>query len=83
VLAEGVSLPTRARVRVRYRHAGDDGVVMADGERGERAAHVLFDRPVRAVTRGQVAVLYDGERVLGGGRIAGPARPKGADPHTH
>ena len=69
VLAEGVSLPTRARVRVRHRHDGDEGVVVAAGERGAR---VTFDRPVRAVTRGQVAVLYEGERVLGGGRIAGP-----------
>jgi tRNA-specific 2-thiouridylase len=67
VLAEGVSLPTRARVRVRYRHDGDEGVVVAAGDRGAR---VCFDRPVRAITRGQVAVLYDGERVLGGGRIA-------------
>jgi tRNA-specific 2-thiouridylase len=67
VLAEGVSLPTRARVRVRYRHEGDDGLVVAAGE---GAARVLFDRPVRAITRGQVAVLYDGERVLGGGRIS-------------
>jgi tRNA-specific 2-thiouridylase len=26
-------------------------------------------RPQRAVTPGQAAVLYDGERVIGGGRI--------------
>jgi tRNA-specific 2-thiouridylase len=32
---------------------------------------VRFDEPVRAVTRGQVAVFYDGERVLGGGQIVG------------
>jgi tRNA-specific 2-thiouridylase len=71
-LADGVHLPTRARVRVRYRHRGDGALVtpLADG-----CARVVFDEPVRAVARGQIAVLYDehdegGARVLGGGRIA-------------
>jgi tRNA-specific 2-thiouridylase len=67
VLGEGVSLPTRARVRVRYRHDGDGALVRDEG--GGRAV-VRFDHPVRAVTRGQIAVLYDGDCVLGGGRIA-------------
>ncbi len=68
VLATGVSLPLRARVRVRYRHDGVWGNVSASG----RNARVEFEAPVRAVTKGQVAVLYDAsERVLGGGRIAG------------
>ncbi len=31
--------------------------------------HVAFAQPQRAVTPGQAVVLYDGERVLGGGRI--------------
>jgi len=36
-----------------------------------KGARVRFDEPVRAATKGQVAVLYDdAERVLGGGRIA-------------
>jgi tRNA-specific 2-thiouridylase len=68
VLADGVSLPARGRVRVRYRHEGDGGVVRDEG--GGRAV-VIFDHAVRAVTRGQIAVLYDGPCVLGGGRIAG------------
>jgi tRNA-specific 2-thiouridylase len=66
VLADGVSLPARARVRVRYRHDGDDATVVAT----EAGADVMFDHPVRAITPGQVAVFYAGERVLGGGRIA-------------
>jgi tRNA-specific 2-thiouridylase len=66
VFADGVSLPARARVRVRYRHDGALAKVERDGD----TARVTFDEPVRAVTRGQVAVFYDGERVLGGGRIA-------------
>jgi len=68
-LADGVALPVRARVRVRYRHDGAAATVV---EAGRGGARVLFDCPVRAVARGQVAVLYepDGEGVLGGGRIA-------------
>jgi tRNA-uridine 2-sulfurtransferase len=67
VLAPGVSLPFDARVRVRYRHEGAEGRV----ERGndDRSAVVHFAKPVRAVSRGQVAVFYDGDRVLGGGRL--------------
>jgi tRNA-specific 2-thiouridylase len=69
-LAEGVSLPARARVRVRYRHEGDDALVEPAERRGGETAHrIVFDRPVRAVTSGQVAVMYDGDRVIGGGRI--------------
>jgi tRNA-specific 2-thiouridylase len=30
---------------------------------------VAFERPVRAVSKGQVAVAYAGDRVLGGGTI--------------
>jgi tRNA-uridine 2-sulfurtransferase len=64
-LADGVSLPLRATVRVRYRHEGQAATI--DVQAG--GARVAFVDPVQAVTPGQVAVFYDGERVLGGGRI--------------
>ncbi|HSY25182.1 MAG TPA: tRNA 2-thiouridine(34) synthase MnmA [Polyangiaceae bacterium] len=67
-LAEGVVAPFRAVVRVRYRHDGDPGEVRT-GADGYGSAEIRFDRPVRAVTPGQIAVFYDGDRVLGGGRI--------------
>jgi tRNA-specific 2-thiouridylase len=74
VLAPGVSLPLDARVRVRYRHEGAAARVDAREARagagagaGAGAATVRFEQPVRAVSRGQVAVFYDGDRVLGGG----------------
>jgi tRNA-specific 2-thiouridylase len=65
-LADGVALPARARVRVRYRHEGEDATVVASSGGG---ASVLFDGPVRAITRGQIAVFYEGDTVFGGGRI--------------
>ena len=70
VLADGVRLPVRARVRVRYRHEGAMATLTSACPTGSGEATVVFDNPVRAVTPGQIAVLYDGDRVLGGGRIA-------------
>lgn len=67
VLASGARLPLRATVRVRYRHGGDSARVVPVSPAGE--ARVEFDRPVRAVTPGQIAVFYTGDRVVGGGRI--------------
>ena len=72
VLAPGVSLPFDARVRVRYRHEGAEARVEAALTDATRAV-VRFTKPVRAVSRGQVAVFYAngplGDRVLGGGRL--------------
>ncbi len=58
--------PVRCLAKTRYRmkeqpataYATDDGKV-----------RIVFDEPVRAITRGQSAVLYDGDTVLGGGEI--------------
>ncbi len=68
-LAPGVALPIDARVRVRYRHEGAPAHIEQATARRDSAT-VRFTSPVRAVSRGQVAVFYDGDRVLGGGRIA-------------
>src|SRR6185369_14855786 len=56
----------RAACRIRYRHkpAPCKVVVLADN-----SFEVHFDLPQSSVTPGQAAVLYDGERVLGGGWI--------------
>jgi tRNA-uridine 2-sulfurtransferase len=67
VVAPDVELPIDARVRVRYRHEGALGRVERshDGSTGR----IRFELPVRAVSRGQIAVFYEGDRVLGGARI--------------
>jgi tRNA-specific 2-thiouridylase len=60
-------LDQRLTVKVRHRHEGAAARVQLDAA-GQVA--VTLDAPVRAVTPGQAAVFYDGERVLGGGWIA-------------
>jgi tRNA-specific 2-thiouridylase len=74
VLAPGVALPLDARVRVRYRH---EGAAARIESRTPGTATLQFATPVRAVSRGQVAVFYDGDRVLGGGRILSAASARG------
>jgi len=58
--------PVRVTAKIRYNQkdspasavqAGDDEIV------------ITFDEPQRAVTRGQAAVMYDGDIVVGGGTI--------------
>jgi tRNA-specific 2-thiouridylase len=63
-------------VRVRYRQ---QDVPCAVRLRADGGAEVVFSGPQRAVTPGQYAVFYDGDRCLGGGVIsataAAPERP--------
>ena len=55
----------RCTAKVRYRHRDEPCTVYPDGD----GAVIIFDSPVRAVTPGQAAVMYDGDRVIGGGVI--------------
>jgi tRNA-specific 2-thiouridylase len=65
-----LSIPPRGdrfncSVKTRYRQSDQACTVeLADG-----GAHVTFESPQRAVTPGQFAVFYDGEKCLGGGVI--------------
>ncbi len=61
--------PVDALVRIRHRHPGAAARVEAPGD---GSARVRFESPVSALAPGQAAVFYDGDRVLGGGWIAGP-----------
>jgi tRNA-specific 2-thiouridylase len=55
----------QAHARVRYRQKEEPCLYeMSDG-----VLKVTFDNPISAITPGQSVVLYDGDRVLGGGII--------------
>jgi tRNA-specific 2-thiouridylase len=56
----------RLRAKTRYRQAEQWATVERVGEDKTR---VEFDVPQRAVAAGQAVVLYDGDRVVGGGTI--------------
>lgn len=71
--ANWVSIPEpagkiRVEAKIRYRHKP----AAATAEMTERGLlKVTFDEPQRAITKGQSVVLYDGDLVLGGGKICG------------
>lgn len=58
----------RAKAKVRYRQKEQWATVKVTGE---HSVHIIFDEPQRAITKGQAAVLYDGDVVIGGGVITG------------
>lgn len=70
-LRSGLTLPVECEARVRYRGTLYPARVEADGDDVTRAI-VRFAEPVSAVVPGQFVVLYDGDKVVGGGRIARP-----------
>lgn len=58
--------PFRAEVRIRYHGKRVPATITPVGE---TSMTVIFDEPVRAITAGQAAVIYDGDVVIGGGVI--------------
>jgi tRNA-specific 2-thiouridylase len=55
-----------AQVKIRYNHPGSKATVTPKGK-GE--LEVRFEIPQKAITPGQAAVVYEEDRVLGGGWI--------------
>ena len=58
--------PVRCTAKTRYRQK-EVGAIAYPQE--DSRVKLIFDTPIRAITPGQAAVLYDGDVVLGGGEI--------------
>ncbi len=58
--------PVRATVKIRHKHEPAHATV---APLDATTARITFDAPQRAITPGQGAVFYDGDRVLGGAWI--------------
>lgn len=63
---DSLETPTRLSAKIRYNQTEQPATVT---QVDENTLKIVFDTPQRAVTRGQAAVLYDGDTVIGGGTI--------------
>lgn len=74
ISVESIPRPLRVKAKVRYRQQEQPATVL---QTGPDQLTVTFDTPQRAVTPGQSLVLYDGDTVVGGGKIVGKNTGKG------
>jgi len=61
---EPTAEPQRVEAKIRYNMAPQKATLY-----GGSSPHLVFDKPVRAATPGQIAVAYRGQTVLAGGTI--------------
>jgi tRNA-specific 2-thiouridylase len=66
ISGEAPAAEVKCQAKIRYRQQEQPAIAypMPDG-----TVNVTFEHPQRAITPGQAVVLYDGDIVLGGGRI--------------
>lgn len=66
ITCDKIDKPIKVKARVRYSQPEKDAIVE---QIDDNTLHIVFDEPQRAISKGQAAVLYDGEYVVGGGTI--------------
>lgn len=79
LLLEPEALPRRVSAQVRYRQTPEPATLTLEDD----GFRLDFDEPQFAVTLGQSAVIYDGERLLGGGVIRQRHGQTTYDPSTY
>jgi tRNA-specific 2-thiouridylase len=66
IMLDDLKRELQCKARIRYRHAEQNAVVRP--EQGG-SVYITFDEPQRAITPGQLSVLYEGDAVIGAGTI--------------
>lgn len=66
ISVEDIKEPMRVKAKVRYSQGEKDAVIE---KIGADEIKITFDEPQRAATKGQAAVFYDNDTVIGGGVI--------------
>jgi tRNA-specific 2-thiouridylase len=70
VFCDDVTFPLAAQVQIRSQHQAAPATIVSQvTASGDCQVVLRFETPVRAISPGQAAVAYHGDRVLGGGRI--------------
>jgi len=62
-----LDVPVKACAKIRYKQQEEPATVW---QTGADTLRVEFERPQKAITKGQAVVLYDGDTVIGGGTIS-------------
>lgn len=57
------------KAKIRYRHTPALARIIIEDPSDTSRVKIIFDKPQRAITKGQAAVVYEGESVIGGGTI--------------
>ncbi len=66
IACECIDKPIRIKAKIRYNQAEQWATAV---QTDEDTLKIEFDEPQRAIAKGQAVVLYDGDVVVGGGRI--------------
>ena len=66
ITADALDAPMRVHAKIRYRQPEQPAVIT---QVDEDTIRLVFDKPQRAAAKGQAAVFYDGDTVVGGGTI--------------
>ena len=66
ITCEQIKSPIRIKTKIRYNQTEQWSTVT---QVSHDKIHIEFDEPQRAISKGQAAVFYDGETVIGGGTI--------------